>query len=196
METEYFKLNSPHIAAQIYYLRFDEGGRQSPVNSGYRGQFHINGSDWDAAQEFIDRQFCNPGETVKAYIKFASVHEIVPMAVGTPFQIREGNRIVGKGFITVIIDNSILQSSSRRELYKLIDEVTWTDWDPIGVNNIKEARDEYYSYLPTLLSIILKGANKETLAGYLYKIEMEHMGLSGNYETCLKVADKLLGHNK
>lgn len=28
-------------------------------------------------------------------------------------------------------------------IYKRIDEILWFDWDPIGVNQIEEARDEY-----------------------------------------------------
>ena len=35
-------------------------------------------------------------------------------------------------------------------LYKRIDEILWEDWDPIGVNDVEEARDEYQSYLPGL----------------------------------------------
>ena len=192
MTASTFKIESPHIAAEIHYLPSKLSGRKSPVFSGYRGQFHINNSDWDAVQEFIDKDFCNPGESVKAHIRFATVHDIIPIAVGTTFKIKEGSIVVATGVVTVIIDKSILQSSVRRNLYREIDEITWNDWDPLGVNEFEEARDEYYSYLPEILSLVLKDANSEMIAQYLYKMETHFMGLPGNYETCLRVAKKLL----
>lgn len=195
MDTLHFKLDSPQIAAQIYYLNATEGGRKTPIQSGYRGQFHIRSSDWDAVQEFIGTAICNPGETVNVYIKFATAHKIIPMTEGSAFEIREGKRVIGRGVITSIIDKSILQTSSGRELYKHIDDVAWNYWDPIGVNTFEEARDEYYSYLPHIFRLILNNANKETIAKYLYKVETENMGLFGNYEKCLLSADKFLASN-
>jgi len=56
-ENENYKLKNPELEAEIYYLTTEEGGRNSYVVSGYRGQFHYNGKDWDAPQEFI---VCNP----------------------------------------------------------------------------------------------------------------------------------------
>jgi hypothetical protein len=35
-----------------------------------------------------------------------------------------------------------------KELYRRIDEVVHYLWDPIGVSDVPEARDEYHSYLP------------------------------------------------
>ena len=192
MQTSKFKIDSPHIAADLYYLPSNKGGRQTPVFSGYRGQFYFNNSDWDAIQEFVDKDFCNPGESVKAYIKFATLHDIIPLAVGTTFKIREGNIDVATGVVTVLIDKSILQSSGRRKLYRHIDQIAWNDWDPIGVNEFEEARDEYYSYLPNILSLVLKNANREMIAQYLYNAETQSMGLPGNYEACLRVAEKIL----
>lgn len=37
----------PHLEAEIYYLTEAEGGRKTPVASGYRGQFYYDGKDWD-----------------------------------------------------------------------------------------------------------------------------------------------------
>ena len=192
METSHFHIDHPHIAAEIYYLTAKEGGRNSPVYSGYRGQFHIRNSDWDAVQEFIDKQTCQPGETVNAYLRFANVHNIIPMATGTTFQIREGATVIGWGIITEIIDKVIVEASSRKTLYNKIDEIVWTHWDPIGVNEYDEARDEYYSYLPQILTLLLSGAARNTIADFLFKIETQNMGLIGNYNNCLAVADRLI----
>jgi len=34
----------------------------------------------------------------------------------------------------------------QKEIYKQIDLILWPDWDPIGINDIESARDEYYNY--------------------------------------------------
>ncbi len=192
METSHFHIDHPHIAAEIYYLSAKEGGRNIQVVSGYRGQFHIRGTDWDAVQEFIDKQTCYPGESVNAYLKFATVHDIIPMAIGTQFQIREGSLIVARGTITVIMDKAISEASSKKNLYNAIDQITWTEWDPIGVNEYQEARDEYYSYLPQILRLLLSGSSRTTIADFLFGIERQNMGLTGNYDKCLAVADMLI----
>ena len=56
-----YKLLNPELEAEIYYLTSEEWGRRTPVHTGYRGQFHYDGGDWDAAQEFVDKEVCNPG---------------------------------------------------------------------------------------------------------------------------------------
>jgi hypothetical protein len=192
METTHFHIDHPHIAAEIYYLTANEGGRKTPVYSGYRGQFHIRNTDWDAVQEFIDKSICYPGETTKAYLKFATLHKIIPMAIGTPFQIREGSTIIARGVITVIIDKAISEASSIKTFYKTIDEIIWLQWDPLGVNEFEEARDEYYSYLPQLLRLLLSEPSQKTVADYLFEIETKNMGLLGNYDKCLTIASRLL----
>jgi len=39
----------------------------------------------------------------------------------------------------------------KSKIHKLIDEILWKDWDPIGVNDIPSARDEYQRWLITSL---------------------------------------------
>ena len=76
-------------------------------------------------------------------------------------------------------------------LYKTIDTFLWKEWDPIGVNKFPEARDEYQSYLPEVFRLKTSGANEESIAQYLLKVEIERMGLSGNLENCKRVAHKV-----
>ena len=93
------------IEARITYLTAKEGGRSTPVFSGYRGQFHYGGNDWDAPQVFIDKEQVEPGESVRAYLGFLSPREhIGNIHVGMGFQVREGARIVGKGVVTKILE--------------------------------------------------------------------------------------------
>lgn len=101
---ERFKHSSPEIEAEIYYLTTEEGGRHTPVFNGYRGQFHYDGRDWDAAQEFLDKDICKLGETVKVYLQCSSpaFHQ-GKLFIGKTFETREGGRIVGKGKITNLL---------------------------------------------------------------------------------------------
>lgn len=77
-----------------------------------------------------------------------------------------------------------------KELYQTIDEILWTDWDPIGVNDVA-SRDEYQSYIPSILNLKIKGADSETIANKLHEIEIDTIGVLGNIDKCRKVADKI-----
>lgn len=97
-------MTDSHLEAQIYYLTSEEGGRYTPVQSGYRGQFHYNGKDWDACQEFTDKELCNPGESVNAGLRTASpIFHYGKFFVGQEFEIREGARKVARGAITKVL---------------------------------------------------------------------------------------------
>ena len=81
---------------------------------------------------------------------------------------------------------------SDEELYRRTDEVLHYVWDPIGVAEAPTARDEYYSYLPQVFGLLKANANTEKIADYLYKISTEQMGLNGNREHDLRIAEVLL----
>ena len=99
-----FKLTKPELRADIYYLTEQEGGRRTPVASSYRGQFHYNGKDFDAMQQFIDKSWCKLGDTVQVFLQTASPEfHAGQFFVGKNFEIREGSQIVGKGTITKIM---------------------------------------------------------------------------------------------
>jgi len=192
MTTQTLRIIDPHIKAEIYYLTPEEEGRSAAIHTGYRGQFHFNQTDWDARQEFIGKTSCQPGESVETLIQFATVHQLIPLFKGLKFEIREGIKIIGIGTVTEIINPKIENDSPHKRLYRAIDEILWNEWDPIGVNDFIDARDEYYGYIPHIYSLRVKGANKETLATHLFKIETERMGLLGNLERCKQIADRIL----
>ena len=99
-----YKLSKPELQAEIYYLLEQEGGRKTAVASSYRGQFHYNGKDFDAIQQFIDKPGCQLGDTVKVFLQTASPEfHAGQFYVGKEFEIREGSKIVGKGVITKIL---------------------------------------------------------------------------------------------
>jgi len=75
-------------------------------------------------------------------------------------------------------------------VYKKIDDILWFDWDPIGINDMAP-RDEYQSYVPDMLNLKKSGADIETIAQRLHKLETEHMGVNGNIDKCREVANKI-----
>jgi len=82
-------------------------------------------------------------------------------------------------------------SFNQKPLYDLIDKILWDDWDPIGINDDAPS-DEYQGYTPQIFNLKIQGANRETIAQCLYKIETEIIGVPGNIEHCRKVADKIV----
>lgn len=50
-----------------------------------------------------------------------------------------------------------------------IDRILWHKWDPIGINDTLEARDEYTSYAIAIYKKILAGASVKEITDYLFK---------------------------
>lgn len=78
------------------------------------------------------------------------------------------------------------------ELYRRVDEVLHYLWDPIGVSHSPGARDEYYSYLPQVFSLLQQGHNEKVIAEYLGKVTSHSMGMGKNEERDFEVARILL----
>jgi translation elongation factor EF-Tu-like GTPase len=95
------------IEAKIRYLTPSEGGRQTGVFSGYRGQFFYDGEDYDGIQLFPEcrpTNFVELGVEVRAFVQFLQicweqVHQH-KLREGMSFKIREGSRTVGEGTVT------------------------------------------------------------------------------------------------
>ena len=94
----------PHtqVAAQVYVLSKEEGGRHTPFFNGYRPQFYIRTTGVTGSVELPPGvEMVMPGDNVRMTIKL-----IEPVAIeeGVRFAIREGGRTVGAGVITQIIE--------------------------------------------------------------------------------------------
>jgi hypothetical protein len=85
----------------------------------------------------------------------------------------------------------LLKYEDPKNLYENIDLVLWKDWDPIGINDFGP-RDEYKGYTSTIFKIKTEGSDRETIAKTLYEIEVDTMGLVGNIDHCLYVAEKIV----
>ena len=77
------------------------------------------------------------------------------------------------------------------ELYQRIDEVVHYIWDPIGISEAPQARDEYHSYLPAIFSRV-KAGKVDDIVEYMRWAVEENMGLSFDAEKAEKVAGVLL----
>ena len=92
-------------------------------------------------------------------------------------------------------------SSQDVALYRAVDEVLHYVWDPIGINSIPQARDEYHGYLPQVFGMLRDGADESAIAAYLTAVSTERMGLSPRPDHDRDVARVLLdwkacGHGK
>jgi len=89
-----------HIEASIYFLTPEEGGRTSPVRSGYRPQFYYEGQDWDAIHDYPGHDEVKPGSTVITLLSFLTPEQhrdrVKP---GLAFELREGAKVIGKGTV-------------------------------------------------------------------------------------------------
>jgi hypothetical protein len=89
-----------------------------------------------------------------------------------------------------------IDKAESRQIRHRIRGVLMEDWDPIGVNGIPEAADEYDSYIGDFYAELAGGRSKQKIVERLSYLERDHMGLShlrreypGHLE---KVADALL----
>jgi hypothetical protein len=101
------------IDAQIRYLTTTEGGRREAVGDGYRGQFHYLNDEanaWDGFQYFPDEvkeEGKVPlGKTIRARIHFPlkswDKYHSSHVKAGMAFEIREGDKLVGRGIVTSV----------------------------------------------------------------------------------------------
>jgi elongation factor Tu len=97
------------FTATVYLLSREEGGRGTPVRSGYAPQFYVRTT---AASGVLDlgaaaaagpgeAGVALPGDTVDVTVELGKP---VALAAGQTFAIREGGRTVGAGTVTAVLD--------------------------------------------------------------------------------------------
>jgi len=79
-----------------------------------------------------------------------------------------------------------------RNLQKSIKEILLRDWDPIGIYNIDEDEDEYDAYVSEVYQMLIHRKPAHELFDFLWWVESEHMGLTGNRQKTLAIASKLM----
>ena len=78
-----------------------------------------------------------------------------------------------------------------REIQDSIREILMREWDPIHVQDIPEAQDEYDGYVGGVYRLLASGASEVTIATHLASVERESMGLPTSSEALLAVARHL-----
>ncbi|MEV8330794.1 elongation factor Tu [Streptomyces niveus] len=91
---------SRRFTAQVYVLSAAEGGRTTPITTGYRPQFYIRTADVVGDIDLGDLAVARPGDTVALTVELG---RDVPLEAGLGFAIREGGRTVGAGTVTELI---------------------------------------------------------------------------------------------
>jgi hypothetical protein len=80
-----------------------------------------------------------------------------------------------------------------RRYHDAVREVLLREWDPIGVNEIPEAQDEYDGYVGRICLMMERGESRYRIAERLWQIEITGMGLRGDRERAERVAGRLIG---
>ncbi|MGW7452851.1 elongation factor Tu [Streptomyces sp. NPDC054787] len=88
------------FTAQVYVLSAREGGRTTPVATGYRPQFYIRTADVVGDVDLGEAAVARPGQTVTMTVELG---RDVPLESGLGFAIREGGRTVGAGTVTAVL---------------------------------------------------------------------------------------------
>ncbi|AIJ17125.1 elongation factor Tu [Streptomyces violaceoruber] len=85
--------------ARVYVLSAREGGRSTPLTTGYRPQFYIRTADVVGDVDLGEEAVARPGDTVTMTVELG---RDVPLETGLGFAIREGGRTVGAGTVTAV----------------------------------------------------------------------------------------------
>ena len=94
----------PHRAfrAEVYVLTKDEGGRHTPFFKNYRPQFYFRTADVTGTVQLDDGvEMVMPGDSAELSIE---LNKAIALEERSRFAIREGNRTVGAGVVTEIVE--------------------------------------------------------------------------------------------
>ena len=89
------------------------------------------------------------------------------------------------------LNNKHLSVARDLIIQKKIDDILWHDWDPIGINYYGP-RDEYSGYVTNIFNLKKEGADRIRIGNRLLELETNSIGLSGNLDKCLNIADKII----
>ncbi|MFC9287663.1 elongation factor Tu [Streptomyces sp. NPDC057052] len=90
---------SRRFTARVYVLSTREGGRSTPVATGYRPQFYIRTADVVGDVDLGEVAVARPGDTVAMTVELGRE---MPLEPGLGFAVREGGRTVGAGTVTTV----------------------------------------------------------------------------------------------
>ena len=65
---------------------------------------------------------------------------------------------------------------SARRYHERIRAILLKEWDPIGVADVPQARDEYDSYVGQIYAMLIRHEARHALVDHLWQVETVHMG--------------------
>lgn len=104
---------SPHIEVTLTFTSTKDGGRQFPVQSGFRVPHDFYGGTTlhDAVHTYIGKSQINPGESAQAHLTLLAPEQHAQrMYVGQYFTVRQGHAEIAHGTIVRIIDPTLRAS--------------------------------------------------------------------------------------
>ncbi|MCL2734278.1 MAG: elongation factor Tu [Actinomycetia bacterium] len=87
------------FTARVYVVPAAEGGRHTPVSTGYRPQFYIRTADVVGDVDLGPGGIALPGDTADITVELGRA---LPLEPGLGFAIREGGRTVGAGTVSAV----------------------------------------------------------------------------------------------
>jgi hypothetical protein len=78
---------------------------------------------------------------------------------------------------SIIGQDNAMEKYAARSVKQQIDRILWEVWDPIGVNKISPARDEYSGYVNGVFQLLRPRASDEEIAQHLLTIVHDRMEL-------------------
>jgi len=95
---------TPHksFKANIYVLKKEEGGRHTPITSGYAPQFFLRTTDVTGTLKLPEgMEVALPGDKIEINVELLSP---VALELGQRFALREGGRTIGAGTVSEIME--------------------------------------------------------------------------------------------
>lgn len=94
----------PHVYAELTLTPTTEGGRHTPVYSGYRSQFRYLGRDNDVSVTLLECDRLLPGESAHVHMTFFRPElQVNRLRENTSFELAEGARQVAFGTIQSVL---------------------------------------------------------------------------------------------
>jgi hypothetical protein len=78
-----------------------------------------------------------------------------------------------------------------KKYHQAIRKALLQEWDPIGVAEIPGAQDEYDGYVASIYKLLIQRSPVTKIFEYLWWLETEHMGLTGDRQRTQRFAERL-----
>jgi elongation factor Tu len=89
------------FTAPVQLVARKDGGRRTPIFSGYRPQLHVRTADVPVTLALSSREMCFPGESDEVTVKLDPGWTLC-VEPGQPFVLRDDNRVIGSGVVVAL----------------------------------------------------------------------------------------------